>query len=39
MVEGLALEGRMSREAIQRVDTSSFAATREAVMARGKRQN
>jgi enoyl-CoA hydratase len=39
LAEGLALEGRMSQEAIQRIDTSSFAATREAVMARGKQQN
>lgn len=38
LAEGLELEGRMSKAAIKRIDTSSFAATREAVMARGKKQ-
>ncbi len=38
LAEGLELEGRMSKAAIKRIDTSGFAATREAVMARGKRQ-
>jgi enoyl-CoA hydratase len=36
---GLALEGRLSKAATQRMDRSAFAATREAVMSRGKEQS
>ena len=36
---GLALEGRLSKAATRRMDRSAFAATREAVMARGKEQS
>lgn len=39
LAEGLALEGQRSRAAIKRIDRAGFAATREAVMARGKQQN
>ena len=37
--DGLALEGRLSKAATQRMDRGSFAATREAVMSRGKEQS
>lgn len=36
---GLALEGRLSQAATQRMDRTRFAATREAVMSRGKEQS
>jgi len=36
---GLALEGRLSKAATRRMDRSKFAATREAVMSRGKEQS
>ncbi len=36
---GLALEGRLSQAATQRMDRAGFAATREAVMSRGKEQS
>jgi enoyl-CoA hydratase len=36
---GLALEGRLSQAATQRMDRAGFAATRDAVMARGKEQS
>jgi enoyl-CoA hydratase len=36
---GLALEGRLSKAATLRMDRSKFAATREAVMSRGKEQS
>jgi enoyl-CoA hydratase len=36
---GLALEGRLSKAATARMDRSRFAATREAVMSRGKEQS
>jgi enoyl-CoA hydratase len=36
---GLALEGRLSQAATQRMDRAGFAATREAVMSRGKAQS
>jgi len=36
---GLALEGRLSKAATQRMDRARFAATREAVMSRGKEQS
>ncbi len=37
--EGLELEGRLSKAATLRLDRSGFAATREAVMSRGKSQS
>jgi enoyl-CoA hydratase len=37
--DGLALEGRLSQAATARMDRSRFAATREAVMSRGKEQS
>lgn len=37
--DGLALEGRLSKAATQRMDRDGFAATREAVMSRGKEQS
>jgi enoyl-CoA hydratase len=39
LAEGLALEGRLSQAATQRMDRARFAATREAVMSRGKEQS
>ena len=36
---GLALEGRLGKAATLRMDRSKFAATREAVMSRGKQQS
>jgi len=39
LVEGLALEGRLSKAATARVDRGAFASTREAVMSRGKQQS
>jgi enoyl-CoA hydratase len=36
---GLALEGRLSQAATLRMDRAGFAATREAVMSRGKEQS
>ena len=39
LAEGLALEGRLSKAATQRMDRARFAATREAVMSRGKEQS
>ncbi|MDQ1345142.1 MAG: Enoyl-CoA hydratase, partial [Pseudomonadota bacterium] len=36
---GLALEGRLSQAATVRLDRARFAATREAVMSRGKDQS
>jgi enoyl-CoA hydratase/carnithine racemase len=39
LAEGLALEGRLSQAATARMDRSRFAATREAVMSRGKEQS
>jgi enoyl-CoA hydratase len=39
LAEGLALEGRLSQAATVRMDRSRFAATREAVMSRGKEQS
>jgi enoyl-CoA hydratase len=36
---GMALEGRLSKAATLRMDRSKFAATREAVMSRGKEQS
>jgi len=36
---GLALEGRLSQAATQRMDRAGFAATRDAVMSRGKEQS
>jgi enoyl-CoA hydratase len=36
---GLALEGRLSQAATQRMDRAGFAATRAAVMSRGKEQS
>jgi enoyl-CoA hydratase len=36
---GMALEGRLSKAATLRMDRSRFAATREAVMSRGKEQS
>jgi enoyl-CoA hydratase len=39
LAEGLALEGRMSKAATERLDRSAFASTREAVMSRGKQQS
>jgi len=36
---GLALEGRLSQAATVRLDRGRFAATREAVMSRGKDQS
>jgi enoyl-CoA hydratase len=39
LVEGLALEGRLSRAAASRFDNAGFASTRAAVMARGKDQS
>jgi hypothetical protein len=39
LVEGLALEGRLSRAAASRFDKAGFASTRAAVMARGKDQS
>jgi len=36
---GLALEGRLSKAATLRMDRAKFAATREAVMSRGKEQS
>ena len=36
---GMALEGRLSKAATLRMDHSKFAATREAVMSRGKEQS
>jgi len=36
---GMALEGRLSKAATRRMDRSKFAATREAVMSRGKEQS
>jgi enoyl-CoA hydratase len=38
LTEGLSLEGRLSKAATGRLDRSSFASTREAVMSRGKQQ-
>jgi enoyl-CoA hydratase len=38
LAEGLALEGRLSKAAVRRLDRSQFAATRAAVMSRGKDQ-
>jgi len=38
LVEGLALEGRLSRAAAARFDPAGFAGTRAAVMSRGKGQ-
>jgi len=38
LAEGLALEGRLSKAATVRLDRARFAATREAVMSRGKEQ-
>jgi enoyl-CoA hydratase len=37
--EGLELEGRLSQAATQRLNRAGFAATREAVMSRGKEQS
>jgi enoyl-CoA hydratase len=37
--QGLALEGRLSQAATRRMDRSGFAATRAAVMSRGKEQS
>jgi len=37
--QGLELEGRLSKAATQRLDRAGFAATREAVMSRGKEQS
>ena len=37
--DGLVLEGRLSKAATQRMDREGFAATREAVMSRGKEQS
>lgn len=37
--DGLALEGRLSQAATQRMDRAGFAATRAAVMSRGKEQS
>ena len=39
LAEGLVLEGRLSKAAVQRMDRARFAATREAVMSRGKEQS
>jgi enoyl-CoA hydratase len=39
LTDGLALEGRLSQAATARMDRSRFAATREAVMSRGKEQS
>jgi len=39
LAEGLALEGRLSKAATVRLDRARFAATREAVMSRGKEQS
>jgi enoyl-CoA hydratase len=39
LAEGLALEGRLSQAATRRMDRARFAATREAVMSRGKEQS
>jgi enoyl-CoA hydratase len=39
LAEGIALEGRLSKAATQRMDRARFAATREAVMSRGKEQS
>jgi len=39
LADGLALEGRLSKAATQRMDRTGFAATREAVMSRGKEQS
>jgi len=36
---GLELEGRLSQAATQRMDRAAFAATRAAVMSRGKEQS
>jgi hypothetical protein len=36
---GLVLEGRLSQAATQRMDRTGFAATRAAVMSRGKEQS
>ena len=38
LAEGLEIEGRASKAATLRMDRANFAATREAVMARGKAQ-
>ena len=38
LTEGLEIEGRASKAATLRMDRANFAATREAVMARGKAQ-
>jgi enoyl-CoA hydratase len=38
LAEGLALEGRLSKAAAARFDAAGFAATRSAVMNRGKQQ-
>lgn len=39
LAAGLELEGRLSQAATQRMDRAGFAATREAVMSRGKQQS
>jgi enoyl-CoA hydratase len=39
LAEGLRLEGRLSQAATRRMDRARFAATREAVMSRGKEQS
>jgi enoyl-CoA hydratase len=39
LAEGLALEGRLSKAATVRLDRARFAATRDAVMSRGKEQS
>jgi enoyl-CoA hydratase len=39
LADGLAIEGRLSQAATARMDRSRFAATREAVMSRGKEQS
>jgi enoyl-CoA hydratase len=39
LAEGLALEGRLSQAATRRMDRAAFAATRAAVMSRGKEQS
>jgi enoyl-CoA hydratase len=39
LADGLAIEGWLSQAATKRMDRSSFAATRDAVMSRGKEQS
>jgi enoyl-CoA hydratase len=39
LAQGLALEGRVSKAATERLDRSAFASTRDAVMSRGKQQS